>query len=55
MLLQQGKQTVQAYLEQFTSARDVVAHCGGNVGAHPGLVNKALANLNICESQCNRS
>jgi len=42
-LLRQDKQmTCQAYLELFTNSKDVVEHCGGLIGDHPGLIDHFL-------------
>ena len=37
--------TCQAYLEQFTNSKDIVEHCGRNIGTHPRMIAKALEDM----------
>ena len=46
-LLSQGKQTTQAYLEQFQNVVDVIEHCGGSLGFEPGLHEEILSKKGI--------
>ena len=46
-LLSQGKQTTQAYLEQFQNVVDMIEHCGGSIGFEPGLHEEILSKKGI--------
>ena len=48
--------TCQAYLEQFNNNKDIVEHCRGTIGAHPGLIAEQLTEMgtdwdNVDEAQ----
>eukprot|EP00957_Ditylum_brightwellii_P115568 8814598-Ditylum_brightwellii.AAC.1 len=39
--------TLEAYLDEFNNRKDVVEQCGGDIGTHTGLTEKALRDMNI--------
>ena len=44
---QDRNMTCQAYLDLHTNNWEVVEHCSGMVGVHPGLINAALEDMDV--------
>jgi hypothetical protein len=38
---------VPEYLEEFSTHRDMVKHCGGQIGGNPGLVDSVLRDMGV--------